>query len=198
MQPPVLCMLLAQLPAPIITPVCYVPAFPVQTMTPSRLHPGLGTAPTPDALRLSRLDRLIDQLGEHQLTIKQQVRPVPTPPLLRAASPERWGPERPAVPRRACPWWTWQSASRRWRPRCRASCRSYGRSRWAAGRRHLAPHRAPLTLPQPASEAGWLVAACHWQAGQQDAASARPLQPGRLPACRRWMSKGSSARRAVQ
>lgn len=28
---------------------------------------------TPDALRLSRLDRLINQLGEHQLSIRQQV-----------------------------------------------------------------------------------------------------------------------------
>lgn len=29
---------------------------------------------TPDALRLSRLDKLINQLGEHQLSIRQQVR----------------------------------------------------------------------------------------------------------------------------
>lgn len=32
---------------------------------------------TPDALRLSRLDRLINQLGEHQLSIRQQVRAQP-------------------------------------------------------------------------------------------------------------------------
>ena len=31
---------------------------------------------SPDALRLSRLDRLISQLGEHQLSIRQQVRAV--------------------------------------------------------------------------------------------------------------------------
>jgi hypothetical protein len=29
---------------------------------------------SPDALRLSRLDRLIGQLGEHQLSIRQQAR----------------------------------------------------------------------------------------------------------------------------
>ncbi len=30
-------------------------------------------APTPDALRLSRLDRIIDAVGEHQLSIRQHV-----------------------------------------------------------------------------------------------------------------------------
>jgi hypothetical protein len=30
-------------------------------------------APTPDALRLSRLDRIIDAVGEHQLSIRHHV-----------------------------------------------------------------------------------------------------------------------------
>lgn len=34
----------------------------------------LTTTPTPDTLRLSRLDRLIDQLGDQNVTIRQQVK----------------------------------------------------------------------------------------------------------------------------
>jgi hypothetical protein len=40
-------------------------------MTP---HGLTASSPSPDALRLSRLDRLLDQLGEHHLSIRQQVR----------------------------------------------------------------------------------------------------------------------------
>lgn len=35
--------------------------------------PSNNDVPTPDSLRISRLDRLLDQLGEHQLTIRQHV-----------------------------------------------------------------------------------------------------------------------------
>ena len=44
---------------------------------PPAIAPAMQNAllsPTPDAVRLSRLDRILDSLGEHQLSIKQQAR----------------------------------------------------------------------------------------------------------------------------